>query len=137
MRLCNKTITVYNAKCDPDTGYDVYFGTVISGVSWFGELAASVDKTGMNAANKYTIRIPTDARIEGNKSYTDPIMYAASDPNQFFTLSRGSIVVLGQSDLKNPRPADLFKRFNEVFTILGVTDSRGIVNAPHWKVVGA
>lgn len=137
MRLCNKTITVYNARCDEETGYDVYYGTVISGVSWFGELASSVDKSGLNAASKYTVRIPIDAVVDGGKTYVDPKRYADSDPSRVFTLARGSIIVFGSCQMENPRLSDFSKQGNEFFTVLGVTDSRGVVNAPHWKVVGA
>lgn len=137
MRMCDKTITVYNAQYDEETGYDTYHGTILSGVSWFGELAASVDKTGLNAASKYTVRIPTDAVVEGGKRYVSPKQYATSDPAQFFTLARGSIVVLGSCNLTNPRLPDLTRQSEEFFTVLGVTDSRNTVNAPHWKVVGA
>lgn len=41
---------------------DVYCSTIISGVSWFSEIAASVEGAGgLKAANKFTIRVPMDA----------------------------------------------------------------------------
>ena len=60
MNLCNETITVFNAKLNPETGNDDYNGTVIDGVSWFCEIVSTVDQ-GLKAANKFTIRIPEDA----------------------------------------------------------------------------
>lgn len=52
MKLCNETITVYNAKLNQEIGDDVYYRTVISGVSWFCEIASNVDSKGLTAANK-------------------------------------------------------------------------------------
>ena len=68
MRLCNETITVINSQVDPATGYDKYYATTISGVSWFCEIASSVDSSGLKAADKYTIRIPENADFGGNRN---------------------------------------------------------------------
>lgn len=136
MNLCNDIITVFNARLNPDTGSDVYIGTVISGVSWFSENVSSVDSSGLKAANKFTIRIPATANF-GNKAYTAPLDYAgAADVSGLFTLCNGDIVVHGAVMEPNPRPATLHKKY-DAFTILGVTDNLRARNAPHWKVVGA
>lgn len=136
MNLCNDTVTVFNSRLDPDTGSDVYIGTVISGVSWFSENVSSVDSSGLKAANKFTIRIPATAKF-GSKAYAAPLDYAgAADVSGLFTLQNGDIVVHGAVMEPNPRPAALHKKY-EAFTILGVTDNRRTQNASHWKVVGA
>ena len=135
MRLCNETITVFNARLDDETDMDVYCSTIISGVSWFSEIAASVEGAGgLKAANKFTIRIPMDADFSG-KAYADPIAYAGGDPNYLFTLKNGDIIVRGAID-EDLRPAELKKICPEVVTILGVTDDRR-ARAKHWKVVGS
>lgn len=136
MRLCNDTITVYNARFDPETDRDVYCGTVITGVSWYGDTAASVDTSGgLQAATAYTIRIPTDADF-GGKSYCDPVAYAASDPAAVFTLSSGDIIVKGAAEADGQTPASLQRQYAEHITVLTVTDNRRGGHAPHWKVVG-
>ena len=138
MRLCNDTITVFNARFDRNNDCDVYHATVIIGVSWYDEIASVVDASGLKAADRYTIRIPIDADF-GGKMYVDPVTYAqdGSDPEQVFTLKSGDIVVKGAINAGNHlRPADLQKTYAEVATILGVTDNRRAPNAPHWKVVG-
>ena len=61
MQLCNDTITLYNRRFDPEEDCDVYGRTVIRGVHWFNSDETTVDSTGLKAANKVTIRIPTDA----------------------------------------------------------------------------
>ena len=137
MILCNETITVYNALLNLDTGYDVYNRTVISGVSWFCEIASTVDGKGLTAANKFIIRIPDNAVFSG-KSYVTPRAYAESDsPDTFFTFQEGDIIVHGIADELNPRPAELHAKYDEVATILGVTDNRRGKYGKHWKVVGA
>ena len=75
MELCTETITIFNARLDDEDGYDVYIPTVIRGASWHCEIASTVDASGLKAANKFTVRIPTDADFSG-KAYADPIAYA-------------------------------------------------------------
>ena len=135
MKLCNDTITVFNAQFDAENDCDNYFGTVISGVSWYDEIAAKVDNSGLRAVDKYTIRVPADADF-GGKTYTDPVTYATSDPAQFFTLKSGDIIVRGNVSAVNPRPATLQKTYSEVAVVLAVTDNRRARHAPHWKVIG-
>ena len=136
MRQCNETITVFNKRQASGTGYDVYIPTVIAGVSWFCEIASTVDVSGLRAANKFTIRIPLDADFS-EKSYVTPAEYAASeDSDTIFTLGNGDIIVKVAITESGLKPADLQARYGEVVTVLGVTDNRGAKKAPHWKVVG-
>lgn len=135
MKLCNETITVFNAKLNPDTGCDDYIATVIDGVSWFCETASTADNLGLKTANRFTVRIPETAKFSG-KTYADPRAYAAAaEVSGLFTLQHGDVVVRGRADT-SLRPAALHKQY-EALTILGVTDNRRARNAPHWKVVGA
>lgn len=136
MRLCNETITVFNAMLDEDSSMDVYFPTVIVGVSWHCETASTVDSSGLKAANKFTIRIPEGADC-GGKTYADPAAYAGGDPKTTFTLKSGDIIVKGAVAQDGLRPADLKRICGEVVTVLGVTDNRRGQFARHWKVVGA
>lgn len=136
MYLCDDVITVYNKKLDQDKGYDVYHGTVITGVSWYCEVASAVDDTGLKSANKVTIRIPEDADFNG-KVYSEPVAYADSeDVTQQFTLQPGDIIVHGAADTDGMTPSKLQERYSEVVTVLGVTDNRRAPYAKHWKVVG-
>lgn len=135
MKLCNETITIFNAKLDKDSGNDLYCPTVISGVSWFCETVSAVSE-GLKAANKFTVRVPEDADFAG-KAYADPLAYAeAEDVSGLFTLKSGDIVVRGAVTETGLRPAALHKNY-EAFTILGVTDNRRAPHASHWKVIGA
>ena len=67
MKLCNDTITVFNAHVDQDAGGNVWTPTVVTGASWYLTDASTVDasKGGLVAANKATIRIPEDANTSG------------------------------------------------------------------------
>lgn len=137
MQLSNETITLYNAMLDPTTGYDVFNKTVITGASWFCDIAATVTDKGLKAADKYTIRIPISADF-GGKVYLNPIDYAqAGAPETSFTLREGDIIVKGAATEEHPRPAELHERYSEIATILTVTDNRRGRFEKHWKVVGA
>ena len=65
MKLCNDTITVFNAKLDQTLDATVYVPTVIHGVSWYGGEKSTVDANGLKAASQYTIRIPLKADAGG------------------------------------------------------------------------
>ncbi len=136
MKLCNDTITVFNARVDPDVGGNVWIPTVIAGASWYLTDAATVDasKGGLVAANKATIRIPVEADT-GGKAYADPVRYAsAEDVSGFWTLKGGDIVVKGEVTGGDWTPAKLKAAYAECVTVLAVTDNRRAPRAPHWRV---
>lgn len=136
MKLCNETVTVFNARVDPDVGGNVWAGTVIAGVRWFATDASTVDtgKGGLVAANKVIIRIPLDADMDG-RTYTDPISYAnAEDVSHLWTLKGGDIVVKGAVTGDNWTPAKLKAAYAACTVILGVTDNSQSPNAPHWRI---
>lgn len=137
MRLCNETVTLYNMVLDQSTGYDVCKRTVITGVSWFCEIASNVNDTGLKAANKFIIRIPENADFSG-KAYIPSKQYDTSaSPEQYFTLREGDIIVHGIAEEESPKPAEIHAKYDEAVTVLGVTDNRRGEHGKHWKVVGA
>lgn len=136
MKLCNDTITVFNARVDPDVGGNVWIPTVIAGASWYLTDAATVDasKGGLVAANKATIRIPVEADT-GGKAYADPVSYAsAEDVSGLWTLKGGDIVVRTAVEGGDWTPAKLKAAYAECVTVLAVTDNRRAPRAPHWRV---
>ncbi len=139
MKMCNDTITVFNARVDLDAGGNVWTPTVISGASWFLTDASTVDasKGGLVAANRATIRIPENANT-GGKAYTDPLSYSnAESVTGLWTLAAGDIIVKGDaSATANPTPAKLKAAYADCVTVLGVTDNRRAPRAAHFKVVG-
>lgn len=136
MQRCDDTITVFNAKLDRDSGNDVYFPTVISGVSWFFNAITTVDSSGLKAANQLTLRVPVDADFSG-KTYLRPEEFAVTDaPNLAFTFKAGDIVVHARVDDAGLRPSDLKAAGYEMATILAVTDNHRAAHAPHWKAIG-
>ena len=136
MKLCNDTITVFNARVDPEQGGNVWEPTVITGASWYLTDASTVDasKGGLVAANKATVRIPESADA-GGKVYADPITYAnAEDVSGLWTLQAGDMIVKGEVTGASWTPARLKAAYADCVTVLGVTDNRRAPNAPHWKV---
>lgn len=138
MKLCNDTITVFNAHVDPEQGGNVWAPTVITGASWWATDASTVDasKGGLVAANKATIRIPLEADTDGS-AYTDPVSYAnAEDVSALWTLKCGDIVVKAAVTGAEWTPAKLKNVYADCVTILGVTDNRRAPRAPHWRITG-
>lgn len=133
MKLCNDTVTLFNARHDKDADCTVYDRTVLTGVSWYGTVKSSVGDKELKAANQYTVRIPADVESEG-KGYTEPDGYTGAGD---WTLNDGDIIVHGVSTLNNPSLAEIHRAHKNAITILGVTDNRRAPNAPHWKVVGS
>lgn len=120
MKLCNDTITVFNARVDPDVGGNVWAPTVIAGCSWYATDASTVDasKGGLVAANKVIVRIPEEVAPAG------------------LAIRNGDIIVKGDASAsENPTPAKLKTAWGaDCATVLGVTDNRRAPNAPHWRV---
>jgi len=138
VKLCNDTITVFNARVDPDEGGNVWVPTVITGVSWWATDASTVDasKGGLVAANKATIRIPVEAHA-GGKQYTDPVSYAnTEDVSGLWTLKGGDIVVKAALEGDDWTPAELKATCADCVVILGVTDNRRAPRAKHWRITG-
>ena len=136
MKLCNETVTVFNARVDPDSGGNVWTPTVITGASWYLTDAATVDasKGGLVAANKATIRLPVDADT-GGKAYADPVTYRnAEDVSGLWTLQAGDVIVRAEVSGADWTPAKLKKAYADCVTVLGVTDNRRALNAKHWRV---
>ena len=136
MKLCNDTITVFNAHVDQDAGGNVWAPTVVTGASWYLTDASTVDasKGGLVAANKATIRIPEDADT-GGKVYADAVTYRnAEDVSGLWTLQAGDVIVRAEVSGADWTPAKLKKAYADCVTVLGVTDNRRAPNAPHWKV---
>ena len=138
MKLCNDTITVFNAGVDAETGGNVWTPTVITGASWYMTDASTIDagKGGLVAANKATIRIPAPAGT--TKAYADPIAYrAAQSVANLWTLQQGDIIVHADVPLAiyteqwgfiitTPivwTPVQLQKEYAGCVTVLGVTDN--------------
>lgn len=136
MKLCNDTITVFNARVDPDVGGNVWIPTVIAGAGWYLTDASTVDasKGGLVAANKATIRIPVDADT-GGKAYADSVSYAnAEDVSGLWTLKGGDIVVKAAVEGSDWTPARLKAAYAECVTVLAVTDNRRAPNGKHWRI---
>lgn len=137
MKLCNDTITIFNRRLDDDEGYELYYPTVISGVSWYYSTASTVDNNGLHAADRFTIRIPIDADFSG-KQYVDPIAYGnAASVEGVFTIKNGDVIVKASIAAAPMTPKEIFEAFHESCTVVGVTDNRRAPNAPHWRVVGS
>ena len=134
MKEANKVITVFNARMDAAGGFDEYYPTIIRNVSVFLQVASEVTLSGLNAANKVTVRIPIDADFSG-KEYVKPVHFAAADPAAAFTLKQGDVIIEGE-ETEHLNPVQLKAKYGEVITILGVTDNRSRPREPHWKVVG-
>ena len=135
MKLCDETVTVFNKRIDGDTGDYAWYPTIISGVSWFCRIEATIND-GLKAANEFIIRIPVDADFS-MKEYVDPIAYGnAASVDGIFTLANGDIIIKAAVD-QPMAPARLKEQYSDFCTILGVTDNRRAPNAKHWRVVGA
>lgn len=134
MRLCNDTVTLFNARYDRETDRTVYDRTVLTGVSWYETVKSSVGDKELKTANQCIVRIPAGVE-SGGKSYTPAGAYIGDGD---WTLNEGDILVKGASSLIRPTLAEIHKTHkDDAITILGVTDNRRAPNAPHWKVVGS
>ncbi len=130
MHNADCTITIYNAFYDSLSGYDICKRTVVEGVSWHGQTKTTVaGDGGLVAADEFVVRIPSE--LCGK--YVEPKAYTGAVGT--WTLCPGDIVVKGAAKEENPRPKELFDKYSEVLTVVGVTDNRA-GRGGHLKVVG-
>lgn len=94
MKLATETITLFHYGWNPETGYDGWTPTVITGVSIHGDTATTVTDTGLVAASRHTIRIPTSDDL---------------------TIAQGDVIMRGEVTEK-PESGGI--------TVVGVTDNR-------------
>lgn len=138
MKLCTDNITIYNSYVDAITRFKVYVPTQISGVSWYGSLQVTVTSDGLIGADQYSIRIPTDAQVD--KAYLPPKEFAKKPNDQkqnYWTISEGDCIVRGLVDDTgdDAKPDKLESKYDNVVTVISVTDNRRVDNAPHWRVI--
>lgn len=135
MNLCNDTITIYNHYIDSTTKFSVYIPTVITGVHWFGTNKSIPSQSGLVSSEEYTIRIPTTASFSGKKYTPKKSFNKLEDRTKYFTITEGDVIVKGSHALSNVKPSYLESEFDDVVTVVSVTDNTQAPNAPHWRVI--
>ncbi len=137
MKLCEETVTVFNARVDPETGGRAYRPTVIAGASWYETQAEKADaQGGLVSADRVIIRIPADADA-GGKRWAEPVEYrAAASADGLWTLNGGDVIVKGAVAGDGWTPARLRAEYPGCATVVGVADNRRAPRAPHWRVIG-
>lgn len=132
--LTNATITVYNRGYDSLTRFDTWHRTVIENVHVYVNHKASAGDSGLNSAEVYKIRIPTD--VENADQYLPPEEYAKlKDPEEHWTIQTDDQIVLGEYDQEIERPADLKDVRLRHCKVLSWSDNR-FGGLPHWRIEG-
>ena len=95
--LTNATITIYNRIPGKKNTFDTWHRTVIRDVHVYVDHKASVGDSGLNSAEEYKIRIPTD--VENADQYLPQEEYVKKDnPGDCWTIQIDDHIVLGESD---------------------------------------
>lgn len=111
-----------------------WHGTVIENVHIYVNHKASVGDSGLNSAEVYKIRIPTD--VENADQYLPPEEYAKlEDPEEHWTIQTDDQIVLGEYAQEIERPADLKDVRLRHCKVLSWSDNR-FGGLPHWKIEG-
>lgn len=130
----NMAVTVYNRGYDSLTRFDTWHGTVIENVHIYVNHKASVGDSGLNSAEVYKIRIPTD--VENADQYLPPEEYAKlEDPEEHWTIQTDDQIVLGEYNQEIEKPADLKDVRLRHCKVLSWSDNR-FGGLPHWKIEG-
>ena len=112
--LTNADITIYHKTYDQATRLDRWNSTQYFQVNWYGKRAVSVGDTGLNTADSYIVRIPTDQAV---------------------TVENGDIVVKGLVVDSITGPAQL--KTYHTFVVTAVRDNRrGSPAMRHWRIEG-
>ena len=113
--ITNADITIYHETYNKETRLKEWSPTRYAGVNWYGSQAVSVGDTGLNTADSYIVRIPTDQQI---------------------AVSNGDIVVKGLVTDSITGPSQLTGKYL-CFTVTAVRDNRrGSSMMRHWRIEG-
>lgn len=108
--------------------------TVIENVHVYVNHKASVGDSGLNSAEVYKIRIPTD--VENADQYLPPEEYAKlEDPEEHWTIQTDDQIILGEYNQEIEKPADLKDVRLRHCKVLSWSDNR-FGGLPHWKIEG-
>ena len=133
--LTNATITIYNRIPGKKNTCDAWHRTVIRDVHVYVDHKASVGDSGLNSAEVYKIRIPTD--VENADQYLPPEEYVKKDnPGNYWTIQIDDHVVMGECDKEIENPADLKDVRLRHCKVLSWSDNR-FRGLPHWRIGGA
>ena len=133
--LTNATITIYNRKSGNKNTFDTWHRTVIRDVHVYVDHKASVGDSGLNSAEVYKIRIPTD--VENADQDLPPEEYAElENPAGYWTIQIDDHIVLGECDKEIEKPADLTDVRLRHCKVLSWSDNR-FGGLPHWRIGGA
>ena len=133
--LTNATITIYNRIPGKKNTFDTWHRTVIRDVHVYVDHKASVVDSGLNSAEEYKIRIPTD--VENADQYLPQEEYVKKDnPGDCWTIQIDDHIVLGESDNEIEKPADLTDVRLRHCKVLSWSDNR-FGGLPHWRIGGA
>ncbi|MEG2020806.1 MAG: DUF6751 family protein [Oscillospiraceae bacterium] len=110
----NSDITLYHKSYSEKARTDIWQHTQFMCVSFHGKQAVSVEKSGLNAANVYTVRIYTKQALE---------------------IANGDIIVRGLFADESPDLAR--KKARESFVVTAVIDNRrGSKAVQHFRIEG-
>lgn len=133
--LTNATITIYNRISGKKNTFDTWHRTVIRDVHVYVDHKASVGDSGLNSAEVYKIRIPTD--VENADQYLPPEEYVKKDnPGDYWTIQIDDRIVLEECTKEIEKPADLKDVRLRHCKVLSWSDNR-FGGLPHWRIGGA
>ena len=136
--ITNADCTIYHKTYNPATRLDEWKAFRYQGVNWYGKQAVSVGDSGLNTADSYVVRIPTERHIPVTKGDVANIdkknLYSKGDCGRL--LKKGDVVVKGLIQDTITSPSQL-KQY-ESFLVTAVRDNRrGSPMMRHWRIEGA
>lgn len=133
--LTNATITIYNRIPGKKNTFDAWHRTVIRDVHVYVDHKASVGDSGLNSAEVYKIRIPTD--VENADQYLPSEEFVKKDnPGNYWTIQIDDHIVLEECIKEIEKPADLKDVRLRHCKVLSWSDNR-FGGLPHWRIGGA
>lgn len=133
--LTNATITIYNRIPGKKNTFDTWHRTVIRDVHVYVDHKASVGDSGLNSAEVYKIRIPTD--VENADQYLPPEEFVKKDnQGNYWTIQIDDHIVLEECTKEIEKPADLKDVRLRHCKVLSWSDNR-FGGLSHWRIGGA
>lgn len=129
----NTSITIYNKYFNSITRSDSWKRHVIHNVFWDSSQNVNVYK-GLTKTDKGVIYIPFNSNYM--TYFVDPKTFQ-NDPNTYWTIQNGDIIVKGVIYDEVSKQSDLERKYNNVLIISSFTiNDFGSQNMQHIKVLG-
>lgn len=133
--ITNASLTIYNRRKNPATGFYEYVRHFIPEVYWYTDQKTVVAEKGVQSADIYKIRIPEE-QLQDYVSSEEYHVLAQEEQQTKWTVDNQDLFVKGDCSIEIKSSADLEKMHKTYGAVKSWSDNR-FSGLPHIRIGGA